>query len=83
MIYGQYLYGPVESGSVPSFRIRVFYHSAEGYTFGVECLGNKILALKTIEAIAEEGSENMGSPGDRELLDQPLGNVTALLEARA
>jgi len=83
MLSGQYLYAPVESGKFPSSRIRVFWHRTEGYTFGIECLGNKMLPSKTIKPIAEDGNEDTGVPGDRELLDQPLGKVAALIEASA
>ena len=83
VLSGQYLYTPVESGIFPSSRIRVFWHRTEGYTFGIECLGNKMLPSKTIKPIAEDGIEDKNFPGDRELLDQPLDKVAALIEARA
>lgn len=83
VLFGQYLYAPVESGEFPSSRIRVYWHSEEGYTFGVECLGNKILPSKTIKPIAEGEDEHNSVPSDRTLLGQPLGKVVELLESRA
>jgi len=82
VLSGQYLYGPVESGMFPSSRIRIFWHRTEGYTFGIECLGNNILPSKSINSIAEDGNGNMSVPSDRDVLDQPLGKVVALMEAR-
>ena len=83
VLSGQYLYEPVESGKFPSSRIRIYWHAKEGYTFGIECLGNKILPSKTIKPIAEDEDDPNRVASDRELLDQPLGKVVGLLESRA
>jgi hypothetical protein len=81
VLAGQYLYAAVESGKFPSSKIRIYWHSTEGYTFGIECLGNNILTSRTIEP-KEEIIEN-SMLADRELLDQPLVKVVELIGSNA
>lgn len=76
---GQYLYAPVEAGKFPSSRIRVFWHSTEGYTFGIECLGNKMLPSRTVKLLTEDKYEQAVVPSDREILDQPIGTIVDVL----
>lgn len=80
VLTGQYLYGPVESGKFRSSRIRVFWHSTQGLTFGVECLGNKIIPSRILKPIALDESKEAFVPYDRELLDQPLARVAESIE---
>ncbi|WP_020559139.1 hypothetical protein [Thiofilum flexile] len=73
-LYGDYLF---EKKNFPNSRIRIFWHNTEGYTFGIECLGNKIISTKRILIESEDDIL-----GDRDIVDQPIARVAELLESR-
>jgi hypothetical protein len=80
---GQYLNSLVEAGKFSSSRIRVYWDTAEGCTFGIECLGAKILPSETLKPLTEAAYDQNIVPADREVLDQPLRKVVEILIRRA
>ncbi|MBC8168124.1 MAG: hypothetical protein H7Y20_19930 [Bryobacteraceae bacterium] len=70
---GQYLYDPVERAVFPSTRLRVYWHSSLGLTYGVECLGQPLTPSKNLPSFTLDEIESL--PADRHLFDEPLQAV--------
>lgn len=76
---GQYLYGVVESGRFPSTRIRVFWDENEGLTFGVQCLGERLIPSRRIGPLSDDVLESDSFPSDRDVVGQGLQDVAEIL----
>jgi tagatose-1,6-bisphosphate aldolase non-catalytic subunit AgaZ/GatZ len=80
---GQYLYGAVESGGFPSNRIRVYWNSERGITYGVQSLGDRLLPIRLIAPPSPEVVDDGVLPTDRDVIGQSIQDVIQALSRKA
>jgi hypothetical protein len=82
-VSGQYLYGVVDSGRFPSTRIRLFWDEQQNLTFGVQCLGDRLIPSRKIAPLPLEVLESENYPEDRDVIGQRLHDVVEKLSRNA
>ncbi len=76
---GQYLYAPCSENRFPSNRIRIYWHTELGMTYGVETLGDHLLPTAILPPLVPDEVDPTLNPKDREILAQDLTSVRRLL----
>ena len=78
---GQYLYDVVERGNFPSTKIRLFWNNREGFTYGVEGVGNRLLPLRTMPPFTQSQWDAPELPADREVVESAIEDVADKIES--
>lgn len=76
-LFGQYLYPYQTNYNFPSDKIRVFYNSKDGYTYGIECIGSKVKNIKHIDSPSSSAWDAGVVPSDRQIVEMSLSDVLA------
>ena len=76
---GQYLYTPCEENRFPSDKIRVYWHTELGLTYGVECLGDRLLPCEVLPPLDPDVIDRAFNPSDRDVIAQDLAAVRRTL----
>ena len=80
---GKYLYGAVDSGRFPSTRIRVFWDSVDGVTYGVQDLGDRLIQSEEVVRPSIVSLESDAYPSDRDIIGQGIRDVIQALSRNA
>ncbi len=82
-LFGQYLYAYSELSNFPSTRIRLFVHTKNNLCYGVECIGNKLEKVSTMEPASPEAWGAKVVPYDMEIIEKPISKVVGQIQKYA